>query len=125
MKSFGLDRISDLHFLRETFQSVAGFDPQKEYKHYFGIINGTGEKAEKIILSFTPSEGKYIKSLPLHHSQEVLQEKDEETIFQFYLAPTYDFVQEILSYGDQVKVLEPATLIEKMKKQLKNTLAQY
>lgn len=125
IKSFGLDRISDLDFLREEFEPLANFDPQKEYNHYFGIINGTGEKAEKIVLSFTPSEGKYIRSLPIHHSQELLQENDKETIFQFYLAPTYDFVQEILSYGDQVKVLEPASLIDKMKNRLQRTLAQY
>lgn len=125
IKSFGLDRVTDLEISREGFEPFEDFNPEKQYRHSFGIINGAGEKAEKIVLSFTPFEGRYIKSLPLHHSQEVIEENEEETQFQFYLAPTYDFIQEVLSYGDQVKVLEPAYLVEKIKKRLQNSLDNY
>lgn len=125
IKSFGLDRVSDLEISREGFEPLEDFNPEKKYRNNFGIINGTGEKAEKIVLSFTPSEGRYIKSLPLHSSQEVIQENDEETIFEFHLAPTYDFIQEVLSYGDQVKVIEPPSLVDKIKKRLRNSFDQY
>lgn len=109
-KSFGLDRMDNLEISRRSFEKLTDFDPEEEYRYSFGIINGTGEKPEKVELAFTPREGRYIKSLPLHHSQELIKETKEETVFSYYIIPTYDFRQEILSYGDQVKVLKPASL---------------
>ena len=41
VKSFGLDRISDLQLTRQKFDAV-DYDPEKEYRHSFGIINGVG-----------------------------------------------------------------------------------
>lgn len=125
IKSFGLDRVSDLEISREGFEPLQDFDLEKKYRHSFGIINDADVQEENIALSFTPVEGRYIKSFPLHHSQEVIEENEEETVFKLYLAPTYDFIQEVLSYGDQVKVMEPASLVEQIKKRLRSCLEQY
>ena len=43
----------------------------------------------------------------LHHSQEEIEITDEYTVFRYYLSPTYDFIQEILSHGYNVEVLAP------------------
>lgn len=89
---------------------IKDYDPVEEFQHIFGIINGTGEKPQKIVLSFTPTQGRYIKSLPLHHSQKELLSNEKELRFEYLLVPTHDFKMEIMSYGDQVKVLEPKSL---------------
>ena len=39
----------------------------------------------------------YLRSLPLHHSQREIESKAEDPIFEYKIAPTYDFIQEILS----------------------------
>ena len=66
-----------------------------------------------------------IKSFPLHSSQQILKETPEITIFEFLLYPTYDFMQEILSYGKEVTVLEPKKFAEEIKSQLENSLSNY
>ena len=125
MKSFGLDRISDLEITGRSFEPIVDYDAENDYKYSFGIINGTREKPEKIELSFTPREGRYIKSLPLHHSQQLISEDDKETRFSYKLAPTYDFKMEILSYGDQVKVLKPESLKKTIQEELEKTINLY
>ncbi|MGA9324581.1 MAG: WYL domain-containing protein, partial [Salegentibacter sp.] len=80
---------------------------------------------ETIELSFTPREGRYVKSLPLHHSQKLLLEDEKETIFSYELSPTYDFKMEVLSYGDQVKVLKPESLKKIIRKELQKALDLY
>jgi predicted DNA-binding transcriptional regulator YafY len=55
-------------------------------------------------------QAKYFQSLPLHHSQEIIEETNEYTIFQYYLTPDYDFKQDVLSFGVSVEVLEPELL---------------
>ncbi|QED37600.1 WYL domain-containing protein [Antarcticibacterium arcticum] len=125
VKNFGLDRMAGLEIGSKKFREIKDFDPSKEYKYTFGIINGTGERPERIILSFTPKEGRYINSLPLHHSQKEILKNKAEHIFEYELVPTYDFKMEILSFGDTVKVLEPESLRKDIAKQLEKALAHY
>ncbi len=124
VKSFGLDRLSGLEISNKKFEPVA-YDAEKEYRHSFGIINGVESRPEKIVLSFTPREGKYIQSLPLHHSQKEILKTDEEWRFEYYLLPTHDFIMEVLSYGADVKVLEPKSFRNKVLKQLQAALDRY
>lgn len=125
IKNFSLDRISKLEISGKKFREIKDYDPVEEFRDIFGIINGTGEKPQKIVLSFTPQEGRYINSLPLHASQqEILKDKNEHR-FKYHLAPTHDFKMEILSHGDQVKVLEPESLWKDIIAQLQKNLDAY
>nr|WP_274704445.1 WYL domain-containing protein [Salinimicrobium profundisediminis] len=124
VKNFALDRIRNLVISKYKFPPVA-YDVHREFRDSFGIINGTDEEAEEVILSFTPREGRYVESLPLHHSQELVLENNREIRFRYFIRPTYDFRMELLSFGDQVKVLEPADLKKTIMKQLQQALEIY
>ncbi len=124
IKNFSLDRIMELNISSVKFQPVH-YDISKEFKESFGIINGTSEKPVEVILAFTPEQGRYIEPLPLHHSQQLILENEEEIRFSYFIKPTYDFKMEILSYGAQLKVLEPKALKKDIAKGLKAALDQY
>ncbi|MBO7629268.1 MAG: WYL domain-containing protein [Bacteroidales bacterium] len=53
---------------------------------------------------------------PLHHSQKELEHTDDHTLFSYYLRPSFDLVQELLSMGETVEVLEPASLRSEMER---------
>lgn len=124
IKNFALDRIRQLSITTTRFKPIE-FNVNKEFKDSFGIINGTGEEPVEVILSFTPTEGRYVNSLPLHSSQKLIVENEREMQFSYFIRPTYDFRMEILSYGDQIKVLEPIQLQQEIKEQLKSSLKNY
>ncbi|MFP4048113.1 MAG: WYL domain-containing protein [Bacteroidales bacterium] len=44
------------------------------------------------------------------HSQKVIKETDKEIRFSLKLLVTEDFIQEIVSHGPRVKVLQPESL---------------
>ena len=125
IKSFGLDRLSKLDFTGKHFALPDNFEVNEHYKNCFGIISPNADKPQEIILSFDPFQGKYIKSLPLHASQEILEDNEDELLIKLTLYITHDFVMELLSYGENVKVIEPIALIEQMKQSYKNALDQY
>jgi len=125
IKNFSLDRISNFVITESKFKPHNDYDIVAAFNHSFGIINGTSEQPEKIILAFTPNEGRYVKSLPLHHSQQLLTENKKEIQFSYFLIPTYDFKMELLSYGNQVKVIEPKSLQKSIEKKLKDAIDQY
>jgi predicted DNA-binding transcriptional regulator YafY len=106
LKIFGLDRISDLEIFNSSFVRK-DFQVEDVFKNSFGIFTTLNEKPSEIVLSFTAFQGKYIKSLPLHHSQEILEDNENELKIKLTLVPTYDFVQEILSQGNSVEVVSP------------------
>lgn len=125
IKNFGLDRISALEVGSRKFREVKDYDPVEDFRDIFGIINGTGEEPQKILLSFKPTEGRYVKSLPLHHSQREIMNDENEIRFEYRLVPTYDFKMEILSHGAQVKVLEPNSLKKDIAARLEQALEAY
>lgn len=125
IKNFGLDRISELEISIKKFRTITDYDPAEEFKYNFGIINGTDVLPQRIVLSFTPTEGRYINSLPLHHSQVEIVNNEQECCFEYQMVPTYDFKMELLSYGETVKVLEPAGLQAELVEILLKTLQRY
>lgn len=125
IKSFALDRIKALEITKYKFRYSKDFDINTYYQYCFGIISPNGGKPEKVILSFHPVEGKYIKSLPLHASQTVLKDDEEELRIRLYLIITYDFVMELLSHGDRVKVIAPVSLMDELKRIYAGALQQY
>lgn len=124
IKNFSLDRLQNLCVTPGTFIPFS-YDVNMEFKDSFGIINGSNEKPVEVILSFTPEQGRYIKSLPLHRSQHTIVENSDEIRFSYLIKPTHDFKMELLSYGDQVKVISPKPLQEQIKNQLKQAIKKY
>ncbi len=125
VKSFALDRLSNLDITKQLFQKPAEVDIESKFKHCFGILSSTVEGPQEVILSFDPVQGKYIKSLPLHPSQVVVLDNDQELRIKLYVLLTHDFIMELLSYGNNVKVVAPEILISRIKQSLANTLGQY
>jgi predicted DNA-binding transcriptional regulator YafY len=101
------------------------FNANKFYENYFGIISPKDEKPDEIILSFDSFQGKYIKSLPLHTLQEILIDNEAELRVKLRICITHDFVMELLSHGDSVRVISPEKLIKELKEIYNNVLNFY
>ena len=125
VKSFALDRLSELEITKKKFQLPNDFNVNEHFKYCFGIISPNEYKPQEVILSFEPFQGKYIKTLPLHESQVILKDNEEELLIRLTLFITHDFFMEILSFGDNVKVIKPDSLITDLKKAYENALKLY
>ena len=124
IKTFGLDRISDLEIAPSTFKRKK-YDAEKDFEYAFGIISTLNETPQEIILSFNYDQGKYIKTLPLHHSQEILIDDDTEFRIKLTLVPTYDFEREILSHGNRVKIISPESFKNHLKREVEMMLKNF
>jgi predicted DNA-binding transcriptional regulator YafY len=125
VKSFALDRLTHLSFTNKPFTSTPNFDIAAHYQYSFGIISPHDETPQTIVLSLDAYQGKYIKTLPLHHTQQILLDNDDELQIQLTLHITHDFVMELLSLGANVKVLQPQVLIDELKAAYQEALEQY
>ena len=115
VKTFGLDRISNLKITDIKFKPIA-FYVEKEFRNAFGVLRD--EPAEKVILEFTKQQGNYIKTFPLHESQRIVEETGDEVILEVFIHTTNDFIMELLKYGNDVKVLSPISLQNEIKNRI-------
>ncbi|MEG0925586.1 MULTISPECIES: helix-turn-helix transcriptional regulator [Chryseobacterium] len=125
LKSFGLDRINYLDVGKNKFREKYNYNFREHFKNAFGVMNLAEQKPQNIVLKCSRHQGEYIRSFPLHQSQKETKETPEEIYFEFFLHPTYDFMQEILSYGKEVTVLEPKCLVDDIRNHLQESLNRY
>lgn len=121
-RNFGLDRILNLEITATKFKPKK-IDVAALYKNAIGIE--TYEPAAKVVLKFDESQSQYIKSLPLHHSQKIVQETSSYSIIELFVHPTFDFILELLKYGELVEVLEPVELRNHLKERLEKAAKLY
>jgi predicted DNA-binding transcriptional regulator YafY len=123
IKTFAFDRLTELDITRKTFTQVP--ETEDRYKYCFSIMAPNAPKPSLVELAFEPHQGKYIKSMPLHHSQIVTVDTEDELRVELYVYLTQDFVMELLSYGENVTVIQPEALKIEMKEILTTALKNY
>ncbi|TAM96973.1 MAG: WYL domain-containing protein [Chitinophagaceae bacterium] len=116
LRTFGLDRIIDIWPTDQHFDEK-NFDETGYFKNVIGITVSPDEKPQKVILSFTPQQGKYIKAQPLHQSQRIIRDDNQECRVSLHLVLNTELIMVLLSYGSKVKVLQPKSLAEKIMKE--------
>ncbi|MCH5326423.1 MAG: WYL domain-containing protein [Duncaniella sp.] len=123
IKTYALDRMDEVTVADSIFEPDPDFDADEYVRDAFGIIFTQGE-AHDVVLRTDPRQAKYLRALPLHHSQrEVVN--DSYSLFYLRLRLTEDFIQELLSLGPRVTVVSPPELKAMMVTSLKETLRLY
>ena len=125
IKTFALDRLTNLGITNKKFIFPGNYNVEEHFRYCFGIIGPNDNIPQEIILSFDPHQGKYIKTLPLHGSQEILESGKDEVKIKLTLFITLDFIMELLSHGDKVKVLKPESLANEIKAVHQKAFEQY
>ena len=125
IRIYALDRVLEAQLSDEAFKYPKQFNPEKYFKHYFGIIHDDDCPLETVKLKVSHDQANYLSSLPLHPSQKELVHTGEYSIFSVEVRPTFDFQQELLWNGDAVEVMEPLWLREEMAGMVKRMWNNY
>jgi len=123
-RNFGIDRVSNVQLTENTFVPNTDIDINYLYHDVIGMVYSENTK-QRVVLSFNPEQGQYVKTLPLHHSQQVLIDSDIEFQISLELIPNRSLVERILMYGSSVKVIEPITLVDEIIGIYRGALSQY
>lgn len=124
IRIFGLDRVLSVREdPAKTFIAVP-FQTRDYFRNTIGIFT-TPEDPVRVVLCFDKTIGKYLLTQSIHESQHIVKETPDHIDFGFHVSITSEFISFILGWGQSVKVLEPADLIETVKKELKGALERY
>lgn len=122
---FALDRISDCELQEDTYRRDPKFNLEDMFDGVYGIIVDEDMPVESIWLKVDPYQANYLRSLPLHRSQNEIGERDGYPVFSLRVQPTFDFKQKLLSMGSSVEVMKPESLRKEMQEEIKAMLLKY
>lgn len=117
LKTFNVDCIRNLRiYYEETFKRDMDIDVNDLFKDSYGIWNQPDIPIEDIELSYSALDGRFLKSVPLHHSQKIIADNETEFRITLRLRITNDFVMALLARSSSLTVIKPLHLRERVRK---------
>lgn len=121
IRVYGLDRILSIKPTGNNFRLPDDFDADTLFRNSFGVYISDRKDLRHIVLRANERETRYLRDLPLHHSQE----EQEPGLFTLDIAVTEDFVMELLSRGNRLEVLAPAELRDRLRNEFSSAAEIY
>lgn len=106
---YALDRVQTMRPTDQNFIYPKKFDAKTFFAPYYGVFRNA--TPTKVIIEATPASTQFLRLLPLHNSQKELRQFHGNTFFEYYIAPTLDFIQELRTHGTDIRVREPEDLV--------------
>ena len=114
LRNYAVDRISNLEILPTQFKRDESLDPNYMFQNSYGIWDDGTIPIEEVELSYSPLDGYFLKATPLHTSQEILVDNDEEFRIRLTIRITNDFIMALLARSNSLTVVRPQSLREKI-----------
>ncbi len=110
MRSFELGRFADYKVTDKIFARDAAITLDDSFKFSFGIWDDRRQPVEDVIIKVSAAEWEYLKTFPIHYSQNLISETDEHVILSLRLRISYDFIMDLMSRCPEIEVMEPGHL---------------
>lgn len=115
---YSFDRIVNAKLTDIKFEINPDFDANAYFCESYGVFVNNKISPIRIVLRVYGLQRFYVRDLPLHSSQEEIAQGDNYADFAYYVRPTPDFRGCVMSFGKNIKVLEPKTFADDVKAEL-------
>ena len=122
IRIFGLDRLENISLLPQKAKTIKNETAQlQQFSDVIGLNYTETKEIQKVVLKVDNRQIKYLRSLPLHHSQLCIEGKNEKDwgTVTYELKPNFEFETQILKLGFMVEVLKPIWFREKIAAHIK------
>lgn len=121
---YSLDRIHAIELTTQKYKLPKGFNAEAYFKDAYGTADLNYEPVE-VKISISAKQAPYLRTLPLHASQEEIETNEEYSIFRYFIIPSTDFKQELYKYGSDVEVLAPESMRKEFAEDAEKTNNMY
>ena len=122
LRTLSLDRVEQVKDIVHPF-SPAPEDLKEYFEDFIGITNKEEDEVQDVVIKCSPKEFNYLRTRPLHPTQRTLNVK--EGLIQISVKPNYELYQWLLFYGDQIEVVKPQNVRDKLKRVIQSMLGKY
>ncbi|MCH5220702.1 MAG: WYL domain-containing protein [Muribaculaceae bacterium] len=115
ISNFAFDRILELTSIPKNFIENTTTDFNHFFDDMIGVSRNEGDVPQEIHLFISQAQLPYILSKPLHISQKIIDKTPEGAVISIKVIFNFELEQKILSLGENVIILKPNELREKIK----------
>ena len=123
MSIAALDRIENVEFADIPFVRNNRFDFDAYFRNVIGVTLEENMNVEHVKLKFSPNRLPYVLSKPMHHSQQIEDEK--EGILSLDVIPNKELISELIWFGQDVEVLSPSSLRQAIQEKIAEMYEKY
>lgn len=124
--NLALDRIKSFKPAKEIFIENNLFDPNTYFNNMIGVSLPTNGEIHQILIKVKPSLVPYVRTKPIHSSQLFVNKlEDDSELFTLQVVKNYELKSTLLSYGNDLEVLQPESLRDEMKQVFKHGADMY
>ena len=105
---FALDRIISLRNTTKRFKFPRAWKGEKHFEGFFGVDRSA--EPQTVTVRVTGKAVKYLLEHPIHPSQHLMEQAEDQAVFTYWLAPTKDFRAALHALGSALEVLSPGDL---------------
>ena len=110
---------------REKFIEHEGTSFDIYFNDLLGVSKNEKDIPHKVLLWIDKAHAPYVLTKPLHHSQTVIKEVADGTIFRIDVVLNFELEREILGFGEFMKVLSPRLLAGRINRRLEKAGRNY
>ncbi|MCB0613371.1 MAG: WYL domain-containing protein [Phaeodactylibacter sp.] len=126
VRTYALDRIQSAEeHLLQPFQRTPHFNPNTYFNDIIGVSLPEDKEPVEVLFRATPLRARYILTKPMHTSLRVCEETPGYTLFSLRLIPNTELEHLILSFGEEVQVLQPQWLAQRIERRLREAVRRY
>lgn len=124
ISNLALDRITSIRATNHHFGTIT-WDADEFFEDVVGVTVNVNAEPIRILLQVSKSLWPYIESKPIHGSQKV-KSKDSDTVtLELCLQINYELTAKLFAFGEDVKVLAPQELKDRIKAKAEALLKNY
>ena len=120
---YALDRIDSYEEVALPYK-----DSDVDFSEYFDDVIGVtvpDGDAEDIVIKVTGKRFNYIRTKPLHLSQRIIEEAEDHAIISINVKVNKELESLILSFGDDMEVIAPASFRDRVAEKIQATNKKY
>ncbi|MDR2235653.1 MAG: WYL domain-containing protein [Chryseobacterium sp.] len=125
MYNLALDRMEKIGHEENLPYIDKDLDGDEYFKDIVGVTVSDAMAPRNIIFFVDASNSPYIKTKPLHKSQEIISETEEGTLFKICVQINYELERLLLGFGDSLIVHQPRRLRLRMQEKFKMGFTNY
>ncbi len=123
---FALDRMKEIRVAQGTFIDNSFIESDDYFSDVIGVTLAADHKIEELELIFSPLLAPYARTRPMHQSQRVMQQYEDGSLHvSLRLMINPELMRMLMSFGNDVKVLQPAHLAGQIRDLAQTIITQY
>lgn len=123
--NLALDRIQEIEIDEKSLYIDHHLDADRYFGEVIGVTVSENQRPRNVDFHVTKKHASYVKTKPFHHTQMIVKEDEEGTIFRICVQLNFELERVILGMGEFITVISPRRLKIRIAKSLKTAAKNY